>query len=335
VARKRTRFACQLAQTERARDSWSPSNAASLQGVTRPGFLSALKGPSVNVRSNRPWAIRTWAGSDVLTSAMAANGKRECSSDGKTRKRGERAGDGELQAAAAADRLVVEPRRRAGAASPSRRAATSSSWRRSTMKPTDARTWNYAGGPMALDGRCSPRISCAPRADRRSPGSYRRQDQCSLGFGDARVFRCDARHDDLAGGQRRRSSGCRSCPTGSRRRFRRACLKRAGGGTRRRAGAGSSSSGRTNNAHIAGYMYDSAGNPVWYLLARSVGQSGPVRRHVAALRRRRRFREGHTGRTDRDPDVGVRFRSASRARRTAATLTLPDGRRIPLVRQAF
>jgi hypothetical protein len=86
-------------------------------------------------------------------------------------------------------------------------------------------------------------------------------------------------------------------------------------------------------ADLAGYMYDDAGNPTWYISvvptpnplaftgnwwAFGGGQSmgGPYRPATRI--------------NDNVGAVAIEFSSA-----TTATLTLPDGRRIPLVRQAF
>jgi hypothetical protein len=53
-------------------------------------------------------------------------------------------------------------------------------------------------------------------------------------------------------------------PNGLTTPFPRTCPRRAGGGTGE-SGRGFFIEWQNNNAHIAGYMYDAAGNPVWYL----------------------------------------------------------------------
>ena len=88
-----------------------------------------------------------------------------------------------------------------------------------------------------------------------------------------------------------------------------------------------------DSADIAGYMYDDAGRPTWYIAAYATpnpmliegnwwtfagGQSmgGPYR--------------PATRTSDNAGSLRVEFSSA-----TTATMTMPNGTRIPLVRQAF
>jgi hypothetical protein len=84
---------------------------------------------------------------------------------------------------------------------------------------------------------------------------------------------------------------------------------------------------------LAGYMYDEAGNPTWYITV------VPTPNPLAIAANWWTFSGGQamggpyrpaTRTSDNAGSVAVEFSSP-----TTATMTLPDGRRIPLVRQAF
>ena len=84
---------------------------------------------------------------------------------------------------------------------------------------------------------------------------------------------------------------------------------------------------------LAGYMYDAAGNPTWYITV--VETPNPLR--IAGNWWTFANGQATTGpyrpatrTSDNAGAVAIDFSSP-----TTATLTLPDGRRVPLVRQAF
>jgi hypothetical protein len=86
-------------------------------------------------------------------------------------------------------------------------------------------------------------------------------------------------------------------------------------------------------ADLAGYMYDANGNPTWYITVAETPNPMRLTGNWWTFANGQSMGGAYRPATRTSDNVGsvaIDFTSA-----TTATLTLPDGRRIPLVRQAF
>jgi len=84
---------------------------------------------------------------------------------------------------------------------------------------------------------------------------------------------------------------------------------------------------------VAGYMYDSQGRPTWYIAALPTPDPMRITGNWWTFANGQAMGQPYRPATRTSDNAGaldIEFSSA-----TTATLTLPDGRRIPLVRQAF
>ena len=84
---------------------------------------------------------------------------------------------------------------------------------------------------------------------------------------------------------------------------------------------------------VAGYMYDAEGRPTWYIAALATPDPMRITGQWWTFANGQAMGQPYRPATRTSDNAGaldIRFTSA-----TAATMTLPDGRQIPLVRQAF
>ena len=194
-------------------------------------------------------------------------------------------------------------------------------------------TWNYAGGPMALDGSMFTSGFLRASGGQTLTGPYA-GGPTSATTGPITLAFSDATHGTMIWpGGATPIERLPFVPNGLTTPVPAGVPEAGWWWNSQESGRGFFVEWQNNNAHIAGYMYDAAGNPTWYL------SRDPW---TDPLRYSGRWQSFGNGQAPTGPyrpaqalNENVGPLTIEFSARDRGTLTLPDGRRIPLERQPF